>query len=91
MVPLSCQALAIIKQVYKLSGDRDFVFIDDHGHRKRMNENTVNKMLGSMDDDTKIDMGLGQCSIILWLNRLWSKDAVERQISYQERNNVRAA
>ncbi len=65
LVPLSCQALAIIKQVYKLSGDRDFVFIDDHGHRKRMNENTVNKMLGSMDDDTKIDMGLGQCSIIL--------------------------
>lgn len=29
LVPLSRQALAILKQVYKLSGDRDFVFIGD--------------------------------------------------------------
>lgn len=30
LVPLSRQALAILKQVHKLSGDRDFVFIGDH-------------------------------------------------------------
>ncbi|MCL7679820.1 tyrosine-type recombinase/integrase, partial [Klebsiella pneumoniae] len=40
LVPLSHQALAILKDVYKLSGDRDFVFIGDHDHRKPMRENT---------------------------------------------------
>lgn len=31
-----------------------------------------------------------QWPVVLWLNQVW-RDAVERQISHQERNNVRAA
>lgn len=56
LVPLSHQALAILKDVYKLSGDRDFVFIGDHGHRKPMSENTVNKALRVMGYDTKVEV-----------------------------------
>lgn len=48
LVPLSRQALAILKQVHKLSGDRDFIFIGDHDHRKPMSENTVNRALRVM-------------------------------------------
>lgn len=95
LVPLSRQALAILKQVHKLSGDRDFVFIGDHDHRKPMSENTVNKALRVMGYDTKIEVcGHGfrtmACSSLI-KSGLWSRDAVERQMSHMERNSVRAA
>jgi integrase len=95
LVPLSHQALAILKDVYKLSGDRDFVFIGDHDHRKPMSENTVNKALRVMGYDTKVDVcGHGfrtmACSSLIE-SGLWSRDAVERQMSHMERNSVRAA
>ncbi|HGO5518625.1 TPA: tyrosine-type recombinase/integrase [Klebsiella michiganensis] len=95
LVPLSRQALAILKQVHKLSGDRDFVFIGDHDHRKPMSENAVNKALRVMDYDTKIEVcGHGfrtmACSSLIE-SGLWSRDAVERQMSHMERNSVRAA
>lgn len=95
LVPLSRQALAILKQVHKLSGDRDFVFIGDHDHRKPMSENTVNKALRVMGYDTKVEVcGHGfrtmSCSSLIE-SGLWSRDAVERQMSHMERNSVRAA
>ena len=95
LVPLSRQALAILKQVHKLSGDRDFVFIGDHDHRKPMSENTVNKALRVMGYDTKIEVcGHGfrtmACSSLIE-SGLWSRDAVEWQMSHMERNSVRAA
>ncbi|EPU4357312.1 tyrosine-type recombinase/integrase [Escherichia coli] len=95
LVPLSHQALAILKDVYKLSGDRDFVFIGDHDHRKPMSENTVNKELRVMGYDTKVEVcGHGfrtmACSSLIE-SGLWSRDAVERQMSHMERSSVRAA
>lgn len=95
LVPLSRQALAILKQVHKLSGDRNFVFIGDHDHRKPMSENTVNKALRVMGYDTKVEVcGHGfrtmACSSLIE-SGLWLRDAVERQMSHMERNSVRAA
>ncbi|MDY3585076.1 integrase arm-type DNA-binding domain-containing protein [Enterobacter hormaechei] len=95
LVPLSLQALAILKQVHKLSGDRDFVFIGDHDHRKPMSENTVNKSLRVMGYNTQVEVcGHGfrtmACSSLIE-SGLWSRDAVERQMSHMERNSVRAA
>ncbi|HBV9253241.1 TPA: tyrosine-type recombinase/integrase, partial [Klebsiella pneumoniae] len=95
LVPLSHQALAILKHVHELSGDRDFVFIGDHDHRKPMSENTVNKALRVMGYDTKVEVcGHGfrtmACSSLIE-SGLWSRDAVERQMSHMERNSVRAA
>ncbi|EPA9093321.1 tyrosine-type recombinase/integrase [Enterobacter hormaechei] len=95
LVPLSRQALEILKQVHRLSGERDFVFIGDHDPRKPMSENTVNKALRVMGFDTKVEVcGHGfrtmACSSLIE-SGLWSRDAVERQMSHMERNSVRAA
>ena len=46
-----------------------------------------------MGCDTKVDVfdhGFRACSSLIELG-LWSKDAVERQMSHQERNGVRVA
>lgn len=95
LVPLSRQALDILEQVHKISGDRDFVFVGDHNPSKPMSENTVNKALRVMGYDTKVEVcGHGfrtmACSSLIE-SGLWSKDALERQMSHMERNTVRAA
>lgn len=96
LVPLSKQALAILKQIKQFCGDKhELIFIGDHDPRKPMSENTVNSALRVMGYDTKVEVcGHGfrtmACSSLIE-SGLWSKDAVERQMSHMERNSVRAA
>ncbi|HEG2080699.1 TPA: integrase arm-type DNA-binding domain-containing protein [Enterobacter kobei] len=95
LVPLSHQALAILEKIKSLSGNRELIFVGDHDSRKPMSENTVNKALRVMGYDTKVEVcGHGframACSTLVE-SGLWSRDAVERQMSHQERNSVRAA
>ncbi|MEQ9904143.1 tyrosine-type recombinase/integrase [Pectobacterium aroidearum] len=95
LVPLSRQALVILEQIQQFSGDHELIFIGDHDPRKPMSENTVNKALRVMGYDTKVDVcGHGfrtmACSSLIE-SGLWSRDAVERQMSHMERNSVRAA
>ncbi|HCT2376276.1 TPA: integrase arm-type DNA-binding domain-containing protein [Morganella morganii] len=95
LVPLSEQAMNILKQIQRLSGDHELIFIGDHNPRKPMSENTVNNALRAMGYDTKTEVcGHGfrtmACSSLIE-SGIWSKDAVERQMSHQERNSVRAA
>ncbi|WP_369462611.1 tyrosine-type recombinase/integrase [Citrobacter braakii] len=95
LVPLSTQALAILKQIKQFSGAHDLIFIGDHDSHKPMSENTVNSALRVMGYDTKVEVcGHGfrtmACSSLIE-SGLWSRDAVERQMSHMERNSVRAA
>lgn len=95
LVPLSKQALAILKQIKQFSGEHELIFIGVHDPRKPMSENTVNSTLRGMGYDTKVEVcGHGfrtmACSSLIE-SGLWSKDAVERQMSHMERNSVRAA
>ena len=91
IVPLSRQALAILKQVEEISGNGELVFPGDHNPYKPMCENTVNKALRLMGYNTKQDIcGHMACSALME-SGLWSQDAVERQMSHQERNTVRLA
>lgn len=95
LLPLSDQAIEILKQIHEISGMYELVFIGDHSARKPMSENTINKAIRSMGYDSKTELcGHGfrtmACSALVESN-LWSRDAVERQMSHQERNGVRAA
>ncbi|AWS50247.1 tyrosine-type recombinase/integrase [Providencia rettgeri] len=95
LVPLSRQAIEILKHIYQFSGNHELIFIGDHNPRKPMSENTVNNALRVMGYDTRTEVcGHGfrtmACSSLIE-SGLWSKDAVERQMSHQERNSVRAA
>ncbi|EAC1014335.1 DUF4102 domain-containing protein [Shigella boydii] len=95
LVPLSKQALAILKQIKQFCGEHELIFIGDHDPSKPMSENTVNSALRVMGYDTKVEVcGHGfrtmACSSLIE-SGLWSKDAVERQMSHMERNSVRAA
>ncbi|RMV16427.1 tyrosine-type recombinase/integrase [Pseudomonas savastanoi] len=95
LVPLSPQAVATLEQIHAMTGDGDLVFPSDAYTSKPMSENTVNAALRRLGYDTKKDVcGHGfrtmACSALVE-SGLWSKDAVERQMSHKERNGVRAA
>lgn len=95
LVPLSRQVIALLRELQELTGAFEFVFPGDHAHWKAISENTINKALRLMGYDTKKDIcGHGlrtmACSA-LNESGLFSEDAVERQMSHQERDGVRAA
>lgn len=95
IVPLSEQSIAILKQIKDITGNNELIFPGDHNPYKPMCENTVNKALRVMGYDTKKDIcGHGframACSALME-SGLWAKDAVERQMSHQERNTVHMA
>ncbi len=87
LVPLSRQALTILEKIKSMNGNRELIFVGDHDPRKPMSENTVKKALRevcghgfrTMACSSLIESGLG------------SRDAVERQMSHQERSSIRAA
>ena len=94
-VPLSSQAIDILKSIKTISSEYTLIFPGDSNPYKPMSENTVNKALRTMGYDTQADICLHgframACSA-LTESGLWSRDAVERQMSHQERNEVRAA
>ena len=95
VVPLSRQALAVLEELKVLSGRFSLVFPGDHDSEKWMSENTHNRALRGMGYDTKTEVCLHgfrtmACSAMNESN-LWNRDAIERQMSHQERNGVRAA
>ncbi|MFP1821492.1 tyrosine-type recombinase/integrase [Lonsdalea quercina] len=95
LVPLSRQAVALLKQIQAYSGESVFVFPGAHTLSKPMSENTINKALRVIGYDTKTEVcGYGfrtmACSALNESGR-WLKDAIERQMSHKERNGVRAA
>jgi integrase len=95
LVPLSTQALALLAQLQGLSGELELVLPGDHRHWKPLSEGTVNKALTRMGYDSKVDVcGHGfrtmACSALNESGH-FSRDAIERQMSHQERDGVRAA
>lgn len=95
IVPLSRQAMILLERFKQISGDKELLFPGDHDATQVMSENTVNSALRAMGYDTKTEVcGHGFRAMArgaLGESGLGSDDAKERQLSYSERNNVRAA
>ncbi len=95
IVPLSRQAMHLLEQLKQISDDKDLLFPGDHDATMVMSENTVNSTLRAMGYDTKTEVcGHGFRTMArgaMGESGLWSDDAIERQLSHSERNNVRAA
>ncbi|HBX4714277.1 tyrosine-type recombinase/integrase [Klebsiella pneumoniae] len=96
LVPLSRQAIELLREVRQhCRPGTELVFPGYQNYRKLMSENAINKALRVMDYDTQKDVcGHGfrimACSVLVE-SGLWSSDAVEFQMSHQERKRVRAA
>ena len=94
-VPLSRQSLAVLEQLREISGRNVLLFPGEQNRDAPLSENTINQALRRMGYDTKTEVcGHGframACGALVE-SGLWQEDAVERQMSHQERNDVRQA
>ncbi len=93
IVPLAIQAIAILKELYALTGNRTYVFPGIRSSKRPMSENTVLGALRRLGYTTDEMTGHGFRSMASTLlnEQGWNRDAIERQLAHAERNNIRAA
>ncbi|MCU7873587.1 MAG: tyrosine-type recombinase/integrase [Candidatus Thiodiazotropha sp. (ex Lucinoma borealis)] len=93
IVPLSTQALAVLKEIQPLTGRGKYVFPGVRTNRRPMSENTVNAALRRMGYSKEEMTGHGFRSMASTIlnEQGWHRDAIERQLAHAERNSVRAA
>lgn len=93
-VPLSQQALAILRDAQALSGNGRFVFPKLGSPLKPMCENAINGALRRMGygADTMTAHGFrSTASSLLNESGKWNPDAIERSLAHADANQVRAA
>ena len=94
LVPLPNQALSLFQDLHKITGESEFVFPGDRNPKQPMSNNTL--LYGGL-----YRMGLRSratihgfrslASSILNESGKWNPDAIERQLSHSEKDQVRAA
>ena len=92
-VPLSRQAVSILKEMEQYSGQEGYVFPQFYNRKKPMSEHTLlyfSNRLGYAGRNT-IHGFRALASTVLNESRKWHPDVIERQLTHQESNKVRSA
>lgn len=93
IVPLSSRAVAILRELYALTGNGRYVFPGARTNGRPMSENTINAALRRLGYSGNEMTGHGFRSMASTIlnEQGWHRDAIERQLAHAERNSVRAA
>ena len=94
LVPLSVQAIEILKDIQPLTGAGKYVFAGAYDLNRPMSENTVNKALRTLGYDTKTQMtghGFRSMASTLLNEQGYNRDAIEMQLAHSENDSVRGA
>ncbi len=94
VVPLSRQAVAILKEAQALTGDGRYVFPSVRTPLRPMSENTINaalRRLGYGSDEMTAHGFRSTASTLLNESGKWSVDAIERALAHGDADSVRAA
>jgi integrase len=91
-IPLSRQALEVLRTMQPLSGGRALVFPSPFYPSKSLSENTFNSALARMGYKGSATAHGFRALFSTVANECnWNPDAIERQLAHVERNGVRAA
>lgn len=92
IVPLSRQALGVLKELKKLTGTRIFAFPNQHNLSTFMSENTMLYALYRMGYHSRTTgHGFRSTASTILNEHGFHADVIERQLAHGERNKVRAA
>ena len=92
LVPLSTQALEVLRTMQPLTGERDLVFPSPFYPSKPLSENTFNSAMARMGyKGTATAHGFRALFSTVANECGWNPDVIERQLAHAERNEVRAA
>jgi len=93
VVPLPSQAVAILRDLERLTGGGRYCFASLRTSKRPMSENTINAALRRLgfDKETMTGHGFRAMASSLLNEQGWAPDVIERQLAHAERNKVRAA
>jgi integrase len=93
-VPLSRQSVAILKEVFAVTGPTGYVFPSIRSRKRPMSDNTLNaalRRLGYTTDEMTAHGFRAMASTLLNESGKWSPDAIERALAHGDSDKVRAA
>jgi len=93
IVPLSRQALGVLREIQPLTGHGRYVFPSPRTEKRPMSSNAILSALRRMGyaKDEMSGHGFRSMASTLLNEQGWNRDAIERQLAHAERNSVRAA
>lgn len=93
MVPLSQQALIILREIQCLTGNGKYVFPSLRSGSRPMSDNTINAALRRMGfgKDEITGHGFRAMASTLLHEHGWNSDVIERQLAHVESNSVKRA
>jgi len=93
LVPLSTQAIAILKEIYPLTSKSRYVFHSERTFDRPMSDNTLNAALRKIgySKDEMVAHGFRAMASTLLHENKWNTEYIERQLAHSERNKVKAA
>lgn len=91
IVPLSDQAVSLLKEAKEITGNYDYVFPGSHNWRKPMSENTLNFGIQKRMGYDATAHGFRTVASTVLNETGFRMDVIERQLAHAERNKVRAA
>lgn len=98
LVPLARQTLELLEQLWSMTGKYDLVFPSERYRDQPMSDNTMRKAIFKLGYDGKhagkskaVPHGFRATAASILNETGFNPDAIERQLSHQERNGVRAA
>ncbi len=93
IVPLSAQAIAVLREIQPLTGRGRYVFPSERGGGRPMSENTINGALRRLGytKDEMTGHGFRSMASTLLHELHFSHAVIERQLAHGERNKVAAA
>jgi integrase len=96
LVPLSPQAVELLRELHTFTGGRDFLFPNYRNPKTCMTATTLNRALERMGFNGKDSIGFSahgfRATASTILNEMgYRPDVIERQLAHAERNKVRAS
>jgi integrase len=96
IVPLSRQAVSILKALYVINGHREFLFPNKRDYKRYITATTLNRALERMGFLGQGSIGFSahgfRATASTMLNEAgFRSDVIERQLAHQERNQIRAS
>jgi len=93
-VPLSTQAVVILREAHALTGSTGYVFPSIRARTRPMSDNTINaglRRLGYSTDEMTAHGFRATASTLLNESGKWHPDAIERSLAHGDSDKVRAA
>jgi integrase len=93
IVPLSRQAVAVLEELWPITGEGRYLFPSLRSGERCMSNNTVNAALRRLgyDSDQIVGHGFRAMASTMLNEQGWHPDLIELQLAHAERNKVRAA